>query len=370
MLKKNRLRLGAVAATAVAACITLVAAPAFADPAPGTFGTIAGVGSDTIQDVMNGLAHDISTPVIASWDAVEPGTGATNTTIKTKSTGNTFARPNGSGAGVNALSDSIEGGTHTFNGVDVTGQVDFARSSSGPSVTGTTLTYIPFAQDAVTYAVNAGSDFPRNIPLGSSADPTNKLTLYNIYHCTKTSYTDSNLNPVTINPYLPQSGSGTAKFWATQVGITESAPPSCVKRVNQDGLAVEEHNGAALTNPGDIVPFSIAQYIAQGNHGLIQTNEGLIVTERRGNAALGSIGGQPAIRMSGNTTVMNPLFPVTRLVYNVVASTRAANSSDPVFAAFVGSTSAVCSNPATITEFGFATIPNCGVTTITGGYTQ
>jgi ABC-type phosphate transport system substrate-binding protein len=100
---------------------------------------------------------------IGSYDA----TGSA--TIQTKAGGPSFVRPNGSGAGANALSDSAQGGTHLFNSVDITGQVDFARSSSGPSGSGTALTYIPFAKDAVTFAVNAASDFPRDIPIGSSS---------------------------------------------------------------------------------------------------------------------------------------------------------------------------------------------------------
>jgi ABC-type phosphate transport system substrate-binding protein len=367
MLKNTKLRLCAVAVS-VAALTAIAASPAMADPASGTYRTLAGVGSDTIQDVMNGMASAI--PAIGSYDAVDPSTGAAGGLIQTKSGGTTFVRPNGSGQGAAALSDSIQGGTHLWNSVDISGQVDFARSSSGPSVTGTALYYIPFAQDAVTYAVNQGSDFPRNLPLGSSADASTKLSLYNIYHCIRTSYTDSNGDSVTIKPLIPQSGSGTRSFWLGKMGLTEtSIVGTCVKDVNSQGTSVQEHDGTSLTDPGNIAPFSISQFISQGNHKAITTAYGVNLVERKGQAALGAVNGISPVRMSGSSTVANGAFPINRLVYNVVQASRADNASDPVSTAFKGSTSSVCSKGSLIAAFGFSTIANCGITTITSGYT-
>ncbi len=368
MLKKNKLRLGVATAAAVCAVAMAVSAsPAFADPTG--FKTLSGVGSDTIQDVVNGLGSAV--PAIGSYDAIDPITGVAGGTITTKASGPAFVRPNGSGAGVQALSDSIEGGTHLWNTVNISGQVDFARASGFQGVTGTDLTYIPFALDAVTYAVNAGSDFPRNLPLGSSADAASRLSLYNIYHCIKTTYVDSNGDPITIHPLDPQSGSGTAKFWASTLGFSDGSLPTCVKRVNTDTtpVSVEEHNGTSIDDAGDIVPFSIAQYIAQGNHATLASAFGVNVTERRGNVALGSIGGQPAIREVGTTTVMNPSFPVTRSVFNVVSSALV-SPAGPIKSTFVGSTSAVCSQSALIQSFGFQTLSNCGDTSLQGAFTQ
>jgi hypothetical protein len=368
MLKKNKLRFGVATTAALAACaLAFTAMPAYADPTG--FKTLSGVGSDTIQDVLNGLGSQI--PAIGSYDAVDPSNGAAGGNIVTKSAGASYIRPNGSGDGVKALSDSIEGGTHLWNGVNIQGQVDFARASGFQGSTGTDVAYIPFALDAVSYAVNAGSDFPRNIVLGSAADSASRFSLYNIYHCIKTSYTDSNGDTVAIHPLTPQSGSGTAKFWATTLGFSDGSLPTCVKRVNTDATpaTVEEHNGTTIDDAGDIVPFSIAQYIAQGNHASITQAFGVNVTERRGNVTLGSINGQPAIRESGTSTVMNPSFPVTRQVFNVVSTARI-TGSDPIVATFVGAGSAVCSQGALIQKFGFQTIANCGDTTLQGAFTQ
>jgi hypothetical protein len=358
MLKKNTWRLGAVA-VAVAATLALGSTPALADPSG--FKALAGSGSDTTQDVLSGLGTAVSS--IGSYDA----TGSS--TIQTKAGGPTFNRPNGSTAGIQALSASINStGTKLWQGTSITGQLDFARSSSGPSATfpGSNLTFVPYARDAVTYAVNAGSSFPRNLPLGSAAAATanpNALTLWNIYHCTRTTYLDGAGDPVTIRPLIPQAGSGTRSFWLGRVGLTEATIPGCVTDLSN---TVQEHNGTKLTGAGDIVPFSIAQYVAQGNHGAILDDTGVVVAERRANIALGAINGFAPMVVGANGAELNGDFPVNRLVYNVVATSRL---SDPaIAAAFVGASSSVCQASAVIRQFGFATIANCGATTTTSGY--
>lgn len=355
MHKRYTLRVAAVSA-AVLAAITLSATPALADPP--SFKPLVGVGSDTTQDVVNGLASAIS--ALGNYEAT--GTA----TIQTKSGGPFFARPNGSGQGVQALSASINStGTKQFSGTTITGQVDFARSSSGPSVSGTELTWIPFARDAVTYAVNASSDFPRNLPLGSAATPPAALNLYNIYHCTATTYRDNEGELVTIRPLIPQSGSGTRSFWLGRVGLTEATIPTCVTSL---GNTVQEHNGTLVTGAGDIVPFSIAQYIAQGNHASIQSSTSVVVTERRANIALGGIGGIKPMVPGAAGAELNGDFPVNRLVYNVVATSRLGDTD--IAGTFVGTGSTVCSNGAIIRQFGFATIGTaCGGTSAKSGYT-
>jgi hypothetical protein len=360
MLKRNKIRLGTIAVIVTTATL-LGTYAANADPTAGTFPVLAGVGSDTIQDVMNGLATNI--PAIGSNDATAAVGASNTTTIQTRAGGAFFTRPNGSGAGVNALSASIDGSGYGVGSVVISNDVDFARSSSGPSVAGTNLTFIPFAQDAVTFAVNEASAFPRDIPLGTSADPSTKLTLYNIYRCTATSYADADGNSVTIRPLLPQSGSGTRKFWESTLGLTDSTLASCVTDINN---TVEEHNGTYLTGAGDIMPFSIAQFIAQGNHGVLPSN----VTERRGGATLGSINGVAPFVISGTSITQNPSFGVKRLVYNVVQTSRLTSDAN-ISATFLGTSSAVCADSAIIKEYGFATIgAQCGSTTVTGGLTQ
>ena len=362
MLKKTTLRLGVVAATAVVALAFGAATPAYADPSG--FKDLVGVGSDTTENLVNGLGTVVTN--IGSYDA----TGSA--TIQTRLGGVAFNRPNGSGNGQKALSASINlSGTRTWpatGGVSITGQVDYARSSSGISsaAVGTDLTFIPFAKDAVSYAVSAASDFPRDVAKGSSAQDAISpapFTLRNIYRGTVTSYVDNALSTVTIRPLLPQTGSGTRSFWIGALGMTE-ATITAGGVATDLGNTVQEHNGTFVTMPGDLVPFSVAQFIQQGNHGALPTT----VVERRGNIALGNIDGfTPYVPKAGGGVQLNAGFPVNRLVYNVVSTPRLTGTSAAdlaLQAAFSGSTSSVCSATATIQQYGFGAIGAlCGNTT-------
>ncbi len=362
MSSKNKLRLGAVAAAAVALLAVSAAAPAYADPSG--FKNLVGVGSDTTQDVVGALGAVI--PAIGSYDA----TGSA--TIQVRSGGPTFNRPNGSTAGVQALSASVNNtGTRTFpasGGVSITGQIDFARSSSAPSgsFVGTDLTFIPFARDAVTYAVSAASDFPRDIALGNAGQDAISpapFTLRNIYRGTVTTYVDGDFNSVTIRPIIPQAGSGTRSFWLGALGLSESA---IVGTPTTDiGNTAQEHNGTYIVNAGDIAPFSIAQYIAQGNHGSISA---VNVIERRGNIELGNVDTvKPILLTAGGGVELNTAFPINRLVFNVVQTSRLTGVSAAdveLQSTFAGTGSTVCAATATIKQLGFGTIGSlCGNTT-------
>ena len=360
MLKKNKLRFGVVATLAIAG-MAFGAVAASADPTPAGFKTLNGVGSDTIQDVMNGIAT--VTPNMGSYDAVG------SATIQTTAAGSAFNRPNGSGSGQQALSASSDPtGAHLWGGVNIVGQVDFARSSSGPDATiaGTDLTFIPFAKDAVTFAVNSASDFPRDIAVGSLSQDSLAVapfTLRNIYRCAVTTFNNSAGDQVLISPLLPQSGSGTRKFFLSTIGLTETQVAGCATST-VGGVSVEEHNGLAVTGPGAIVPFSVAQYLSQSNHTALPTG----VIERRGVIDLGRIGSVSPFSLVNGVDMLNTSFPVTRSVYNVVQTSRL---TDPaIAAAFVGSTSSVCSNAALISKYGFAPLTGaaCGTTTAKQGF--
>jgi hypothetical protein len=360
MLKKNKLRLGVVATLAVAG-MAFGTVAASADPNPAGFKSLNGVGSDTIQDVMNGLSTVI--PSIGSYDA--QGTA----TIQTTAGGNAFKRPDGSGQGQQALSAAADTtGAHLWNSVNIVGQVDFARSSSGPdsSLTGTDLTFIPFAKDAVTFAVNSASDFPRDIAVGNAGQDSlavKPFTLRNIYRCAVTTFPDAFGDPVTITPLLPQAGSGTRKFFLSTIGLSETQVSGCATDT-VGGVSVQEHDGNLIRGAGAIVPFSVAQYLSQSNYKTLPT----AVDERRGVIDLGRISSVKPILLSNGVNVLNTAFPVTRSVYNVVQTSRLAEPA--IAAAFVGSTSSVCANPTIIRNYGFAPLTGvaCGTTTAKQGF--
>ena len=254
----------ALSATIAATGLALSAPAAYADPTPaGTFRTFAGVGSDTIQDVMNALAGDTvngksyaATAAtadgtrIASYDAVQPVTGSTTSTIQTRKGGPVFPRPNGSGQGHTALSDSLTDDTFLTGTQPIGGQVDFARSSSGPSVTGTALTYIPLARDAVSYVAD-----------GSALQDLTTAQLHGIYTGSITE-----INGVTVHPFIPQPGSGTRKFFEAAIGVTDATLGADVTNTYGNGTLVEENQANdIIVNAGDLVPFSAGSWIAQNN---------------------------------------------------------------------------------------------------------
>ncbi|HEX8631019.1 MAG TPA: hypothetical protein VF755_22920 [Catenuloplanes sp.] len=323
--------------------VAAVGTPAFADPTPtGDYRTLTGVGSDTTQDVMGGLSESITdasgAKIIANWNA----SGASP--IKTKATDCEIARPNGSTAGRNALKLSETQGSSSQ------GCVDFARSSSSTSfVEGGTGTWIPFGVDAMTYAINENSDLPRNLTT---------VQLERVYQC----LTD-NIAGEPVVPLLIQPGSGTRAFWNQKVGITETEIANgdypCLQSLNN---SVQEHNGAVLDGHNDyILPYSVAQYIAQSNANTVVGGVTVAVDDRRGTAVLGSVNGIAPRTAEGT---LNTELPYRRDVYNIVPT---ADLGVPVIdEVFTGADSAICTRTNIIQAYGFGATDTCGSTDLTG----
>jgi ABC-type phosphate transport system substrate-binding protein len=313
----------------VIVAITATASPAQADPngAP-TFRQLVGVGSDTTQGVMNGLSDVITvggTKVIGSYDAV----GSTQITTKDPAvTPNcTINRPTNSGTGVDALVASLAAND---------GCVQFARSSSNnsSSYAGKNLTYIPFAKDAVTYAIRTDSAISKKLT-------TAQLTT--VYNCAA---------GANFLPLLPKFGSGTRKFFLQSLGFTDAANftsttgHTCIKEVDATNTPIEENTGTVLSDPKQVIPYSIAQYLSQING---------VVADVHGKSMLGALDGLSA-------SVLNTTSTMTRDVYNVVPTGNLGTA--PYSTTFVTSGSAVCTNTSTIVKYGFGVNANCGSTSL------
>lgn len=308
---------------------TVCGSVAVADPSGSpVYRQLSGVGSDTTQDVMNGIANAVTingVKVIGSYNA----TGTSTVTTKDPNTtpGCNMNRPNGSGAGRTALLTSLNANN---------GCLDFARSSSLTLTAASPgLTYVPFAVDGVSYAITPSSTVPRKLALAD---------LKAIYHCDK-DFVGTGPN-YKLTALLPQAGSGTRSFWESQVGITEADVVAnvypCIKDT-KGGAPVQEHDGRVLDDKS-IVPFSIAQYNSQSS----QT-----VADLRGRAILGTIDG-----LAPN--VLNTNFVVKRDVYNVIPTSKIGTA--PWSTVFVGSNSLVCQQTGVINTYGFAANANCGDT--------
>ncbi|WP_105972837.1 Ig-like domain repeat protein [Streptomyces geranii] len=323
-MRRTRLTAAMVAAAVVSGTLAL-ASPASADPTPaGTFRQLVGVGSDTTQDVLNALAGDTVNDKSYAGTAVKSTAGAGlasydaigSATIQTRSGGTAFTRPNGSGPGRTALSMSLTGDLFpNATGVSVKGQVDFARSSGGPSVSGTALTYIPFARDAVGVAVR-----------GTGLDSLTVDQLHDVY----AAGSDHKVNGQTVKPVLPQSGSGTRKFFLGAIGLSEATVDTSITTVQ------ENQADAALTADGTLVPFSVGSWIAQSND-VAPDHSGTAIAAGAHLASVTLPGDSGAT--SPVTTVNGKLAPVGgyyenatfgRDVYNVVP-TRAIDPSSVFF---------------------------------------
>lgn len=296
MIRNKVIALSAAVGVAVAG--VALAAPANAEPVTNSYVV---VGSDTLQDVLNALANGTTVTgstvrsataggFIGSFDAYG------STLIQTKPAGPRIGRPNGSTDGVKALSRSIDGQPYTATTpgsptVAITGQVDVARSSSGPGSSANQagpLLYVPFGRDALTYAHTGDAAVLGNL---------DQATLTGIFNCTI-----RDVGGVTVIPVIPQSGSGTRSDWLSKLGLTaaySTANPSCV-------VTGQEHDSAKLfdgsTMPANaIVPMSAAQWVAQS------TGAGI---DRRGPlAVLGSpVSGVSAVTGTGASTVPNATF--------------------------------------------------------------
>lgn len=233
-----------------AAVTTAVAMPAAADPAQPVASTdITAVGSDTIEFLGNNFAtlYNGQTPapsrLFDSWDA----TGTSPITVKP---GKSIPRPNGSSDGINALKND------TANPP----VIDVARSSRKPQVGDSTtagpLLFIPVAEDKVNYALS-------NAVPSHGVDGLTAAQLADIYKCNITDW--HTLNPAapagsTIQPLIPQPGSGTRSFFEQQLGITDAdLTHGCVTQV-------QEHDPAPIANNANAVaPFSAARFVYPTN---------------------------------------------------------------------------------------------------------
>lgn len=370
----------AAAAVAVSGLVaSAMGMSAGADPKQLSTTVVAGVGSDTTQDVLNALAgYHLGTkydPVssgsatddyIISFDATDP-TGATgDSCITTKLGGPAFSRPNGSSNGQRALSRSLDGGAWgasnaTCPNQDLSGSVDFARSSSGPNAAGNQLTFIPFGNDALSFAYYR-----------TDGSPVTELTPGQITQIFQNGRTT--INGVSILPCGIQTGSGTYASWLSSAGVTAAEDDAATAECNALLGRAQENDADELVARGDL-----ADAAQDGTQVIIGFSAGAFIAKANGVAdpaipaglEMGTIttvgtpvDGSGANRTPNATFFANPTYG--RTVYNVVPSVLI-NSPGPtnlgLKGLFRGPTSAICQATDTIGTFGFLVAPNCGDTT-------
>lgn len=330
-MNSTKRSLGVLVSAGIIAIVTAVSGGvANADPVPAGPRPLAGVGSDTTTPVMNALANDATALAVggvrqvASYNA----TGSAQITTKDAAVNPacTINRPDGSGAGRTALNTQWQ--LAAPGGDNLNKCLQFSRSSVlDLSASPVQLSYLPFANESISFAINRVSNIPRNLTLAQ---------LQSIYQCSGTSF----------GAMLPQAGSGTRSFWISIMypgGVLPNPVPSCVQNgVDENGVSIQEHNGTQV-NANELVPFSVAQYSSQAS--------GVITPDVRGQTVVGQVNG---------TNPFASNFAITRDVYNVIPTTQ--EGVAPWSTVFVGSGALICGNAADaiVQRFGFRLAANCG----------
>lgn len=388
-LKQKLMRCGAAAAAiGTVASVMVAGSPANADPK--AFSAFVGVGSDTTQDVLNAFSGFSGgtnfTPVqssvatgqiqVASFDAT-----GTPTCIITKPGGGSFNRPNGSSQGRRALSRSVTGTPYgnadcgPALGSNISGQVNFARSSSGPSSgdTGTDLTYVPFGRDGVSFAYYR-----------TDGSPVTSLTRAQLTSLFTTG--TQTIGGVRIVPCGIQTGSGTYAFWNTVTTATaaqeNTATADCQALPGVDRL--QENDGVELKTLGDqadaavngtqvVIGFSAGAFIAKSNGVATPTPPAGVGIGSISNDGNGNNLGSPTSGTVPNLTPSATFFgngTFGRSVYNVLPTSIIASAfgNAAIKSVFSGPTSSVCTAVATTQTFGFLPAPDCGVLTLRGSF--
>lgn len=315
-----------------------LASTASADPVSNSY---SAVGSDTLQDAMNALTNGSNASgtfmrILADGKTIGNFDAFGSAAIQTKPTGPFFARPSGSGAGRDALRRSIDGNPWSASGNAtparaITGQVDIARSSSGAGSANVSpegrLLFVPFGRDAVSYAYKGGTAAWANLTA---------TQLKGIYEGTITS-----IDGVTVKPRLPQVSSGTRSFFI-----------SAINAANTNGVADASNttvaeNDATILGAGEIIPFSVASWVAQANN-----VSGVNTVAAASGVSLGSaVAGQAPVTGTAPELLPNPAFysntTFGRDTYLIVERSRVQQSFtytgaapyDPVLANLVNSSS-------------------------------
>jgi hypothetical protein len=372
-----------VVAAAAATVLAVGLGPALADPPSGVtpgLSSVVGVGSQTTQGLFDAISknYDATKPAnkLYSWDAVNPKTGATGDTIETKGKNSSdttcdIARPDGTGAGVTALSTTAtDGGQPCIN---------YARASSPPSASSPAgLVWVGFATDAVTWVTTTSA---KGTPKTLTAAQLKAIYSANTGAC-KTWKDEGGTSTAKIVPALPQTSSGTRTFFLAAIGVT--TPGTCVVNGEIDipgdannPVLLEENTGTSVGgetssattgnqyffdhNKNALFPYSAADWIAQeakpsgGGHKSTGFGHG-DVTEP------GEISGVSPITAGSPDTISTAFASgtatevFTRTVYNVVPNAGTASApaiaSGPITTIF-GPSGVVCKDTSLVESWGF-----------------
>jgi hypothetical protein len=367
-----------------------------ADPA--SVSAYAGVGADVTQDLYAGLggaspappstATQFFTPLhsssatnnltIQSFDANPPGGTTLNPgCITTKVGGPSFDRPNSTTAGVAALLDAVNGtgwenssASCTNTPVSVTGQIDFARAARGPKSGGTTLTFVPFARDALGVLIYDHGDGAIN-----NLTTAELTTLYSSSTGTTTIGGDTVDGCLTITGSTPRSNLESAIGVSDSTANTAATAAGCAQIQQNSGNSFYTFASTLPSGTDAVIPISVGSWIGQANGvGVDRSN-----TARANGVTLAAIDslGIPTTGSIPNLLPKTSYYQNSAYGYNVYTvlptSKLSGFTGDAALESlFVGASSQLCSSAyqTTVNEFGFDSLTSsegtCGSVTTTG----
>jgi ABC-type phosphate transport system substrate-binding protein len=274
----------------------------------------AAVGADAFAELTNYIAsnYNATSPaaVIASYDAVNPQTGAAGENITTKP-GCTVARPNGANAGLSAM---LLNSTSSVDGTQFC--IDFARASRSKKTDGTEngLTFYEQSRDAVGYAT-----------VGNAYAPVAPLTtaqVKDIFECTVTDWSEVGGQAGPIHVYLPPASAATLTFFLQAIGSSlTNVQAGCGTSVTNPGVVFDQQQNDGRTLDGDplgIAPYAVTKWAAQ-------KNEAPGIPDNRGGSQIGLV--NTATAPTTTTTV----GPTTYTVLNPDFATGASTSFGRIF---------------------------------------
>jgi hypothetical protein len=393
-----------VSGTAGLASLTALTSSAEADPS--SVSAYAGVGADVTQDLYAGLTGASPAPpaatttfftplhssaatnnkVIASFDASPPGGSTTNPgCITTKLGGPSFDRPNSTTAGLAALLAVVNGtlwqntsASCTGTGVNVTGQIDFARAARGPKTAGTTLTFVPYGCDAVSV-----------ITLDHGTGHLATLTTAQLTALYSSATGTSTIGGDTVYACLTLAGSTPRTNLETAIGVSDAtaniaANAAANIAANAAGCnGIQQNSGDnfyafASTLPAGsdaVIPISTGSWISQANGVAVDRSS----AARAGGADLAAIDalGKPYTGTAPHEAANTTYYQSTQYGYNLftvlpTAKVSGFTKDSALVSLFVGATSALCSTTyqTVVNQFGFDSLTpaegTCGSTTTTG----
>jgi len=284
--------------------------PASADPS-GTPGQppagknpnqiLAGVGADAFAELTNNVAtvYNATSPtrVLASYDAINPVTGATGPgeTISPKPGCTGIVRPNGANAGITALLANQKSTVDTNEYC-----IDFVRSSraKGAAAAEQPLTFYAQSRDAVSYAV-----------IGNAYAPVAPLTtaqLKDIFECTTTDWSQVGGQAGAIHLYLPPTTAATYTFFLTAIGSSVAAVSAGCTGLPTVFVGQQNDGTSMKGDPQGILPYAVTKWAAQ-------YNKAPAILDLRGGAQIGLVNTtqspfKTATLNSVTYRVLDPLF--------------------------------------------------------------